>query len=39
MKILVTGGLGAVGSKLVSELRSRGHEVWVSDLMNAGGVN
>ncbi len=39
MKMLVTGGLGAVGSMLVTELRSRGHEVWVSDLMNAGGTN
>lgn len=39
MKILVTGGLGAVGSVLAKELRGRGHEVWLSDLMNAGGVN
>jgi len=31
-KILVTGGLGAVGSPLVSELESRGHKVWVADL-------
>ena len=31
MKILVTGGLGAVGSYLVPELRSRGHDVFVSD--------
>lgn len=30
--ILVTGGLGAVGSPLVSELESRGHDVWVADL-------
>lgn len=29
--ILVTGGLGAVGSALVGELRRRGHEVWVND--------
>lgn len=29
--ILVTGGLGAVGSPLVSELESRGHDVWVAD--------
>jgi dTDP-glucose 4,6-dehydratase len=32
MLILVTGGLGAVGSHLVSELRGRGHEVWINDL-------
>ena len=31
-KILVTGGLGAVGLYLVNELRSRGHEVYVCDL-------
>ena len=31
-KILVTGGLGIVGSVLVEELRKRGHEVWASDL-------
>lgn len=30
--ILVTGGLGAVGSRLVPELRSRGHNVHVVDL-------
>lgn len=32
MRILVTGGLGAVGSYLVPELQSRGHEVFVIDL-------
>jgi len=32
MKILVTGGLGTVGSFLVDDLRSRGHEVWMCDL-------
>jgi dTDP-glucose 4,6-dehydratase len=32
MLILVTGGLGAVGSHLVKELRDRGHEVWINDL-------
>lgn len=32
MKILVTGGLGAVGTYLVKELRSRNYEVWVCDL-------
>ena len=31
MKILVTGGLGAVGTWLVKELRGRGHEVWIMD--------
>jgi len=31
MRILVTGGLGAVGSPLCDELRLRGHEVFVSD--------
>ena len=33
-KILVTGGLGFVGTELVRELRERGHEVWVCDLMH-----
>ncbi len=37
--MLATGGLGAVGSVLVTELRSQSHEVWVPDLMNAGGIN
>ena len=31
-KILVTGGLGFIGSNLVRELRSRGHDVWLCDL-------
>lgn len=30
--ILITGGLGAVGSYLTKELRSRGHHVFVCDL-------
>jgi len=30
--ILVTGGLGAVGSPLTEELENRGHDVWVADL-------
>ncbi len=34
MKILVTGGLGAVGKPLSEELRRRGHEVWISDRMH-----
>ena len=32
MRILVTGGLGAVGSVLVRELRARGNDVWLCDL-------
>lgn len=31
VKILVTGGLGAVGTPLVAALRERGNEVWVAD--------
>lgn len=31
MKILVTGGLGAVGAPLTEKLRERGDEVWVLD--------
>lgn len=30
--ILITGGLGAVGSQLTEELEQRGHDVWVADL-------
>jgi len=32
MRILVTGGLGAIGPSLVDELRRRGHGVWLCDL-------
>lgn len=32
MKILVTGGKGVVGTKLVQKLKDMGHEVWVCDL-------
>ena len=38
-KILVTGGLGFIGSNLVRELKRRGHEVWVCDLMHCGMEN
>lgn len=31
MRILVTGGRGAVGTHLATELESRGHEVWQMD--------
>ncbi len=37
MRILVTGGLGAVGIPLTRELRERGHEVWVLDRPHAPG--
>ena len=39
MNILVTGGLGAVGSYLVPELRSRGHQVFVIDLQHHHSAN
>lgn len=39
MKILVTGGLGTIGVPLSSELRGRGHDVWVCDLPHAPGPN
>lgn len=32
LKILVTGGLGAIGTLLTQKLREQGHEVWVGDL-------
>jgi dTDP-glucose 4,6-dehydratase len=38
-KILVTGGLGFIGSNLIPELKSRGHEVWVCDLKHSEGPN
>lgn len=38
-KVLVTGGRGFIGSHLVKELMSRGHEVWVCDLMHCDAEN
>ncbi len=32
-KILVTGGRGFIGTNLTRELRSQGHEVWTSDIL------
>ena len=34
-KVLVTGGLGFIGSNLVKELRKRGHDVWICDLRHS----
>jgi dTDP-glucose 4,6-dehydratase len=39
MKILVTGGAGAVGTYLVRDLRRRGQEVWVADLQHSPDKN
>jgi dTDP-glucose 4,6-dehydratase len=39
MKILVTGGLGAVGKPLSQELKRRGHEVWVADRVHSNEPN
>jgi dTDP-glucose 4,6-dehydratase len=30
-RILVTGGTGVLGTKLVATLRAKGHDVWISD--------
>jgi len=34
-KVLVTGGLGFIGSNLVRELNSRGYETWACDLIHS----
>ena len=34
-KILVTGGLGAIGKPLSDELRRRGHKAWISDRIHS----
>jgi dTDP-glucose 4,6-dehydratase len=34
-KILVTGGLGAVGKPLSAELKKRGNEVWIADRVHS----
>lgn len=39
MRILVTGGIGAVGTPLTGELRARGHQVWTLDKPHAPGPN
>ncbi len=39
MKILITGGLGAIGVPLGVKLRGRGNTVWVCDLPHAPGPN
>lgn len=33
-KILITGGRGFIGTNLTIELRSRGHDVWTSDILH-----
>ena len=38
-KVLVTGGLGFIGSNLVHELENRGYETWACDLMHSSHSN
>ena len=38
-KILVTGGLGAVGKPLSAELKKRGNEVWIADRVHSAESN
>jgi len=35
MNILVIGGAGPIGTKLESELRSKSHDICLSDLLNS----
>jgi dTDP-glucose 4,6-dehydratase len=35
----VTGGSGFIGSNLVKELKSRGHDVWLCDLLHSEKMN
>ena len=35
VKVLVTGGLGFIGSNLVRELRGRDHDVWLCDVRHS----
>ncbi|MDP2930954.1 MAG: NAD(P)-dependent oxidoreductase [Chloroflexota bacterium] len=39
MKVLVTGGLGAVGKPLSKELMRQGHQVWISDRTHSPEAN
>jgi len=38
-KILVTGGLGAVGKPLSAELKKRGNDVWIADRVHSAEAN
>ena len=34
-RVLITGGLGFIGSNLANELERRGHDVWICDIRHA----
>ena len=38
-KILITGGVGIIGSNLVEELVEKGHEIVVVDNLSTGNIN